>query len=108
MIDLRVIVSSPLSHQTETRIADEASDAQTAAANRHGRDVANREPVRTRVMGFRAVATHDVGELRCASRRITMVLDLRSAYERPRASGNWMYRYLTRERDAGMHARLAA
>lgn len=62
----------------------------------------------TRVMGFRAVATHDVGELRCASRRITMVLDLRAAYEQLKASGNWMYRYLTCEWDAGMHARLAA
>jgi len=28
----------------------------------------------TRVMGFRPVATHDTGELRCASRRITLVL----------------------------------
>jgi N-acyl amino acid synthase FeeM len=62
----------------------------------------------TRVMGFHAVATHDVGELQCASRRITMVLDLRAAYGRLKASGNWMYRYLTCEWDAHMHARLAA
>jgi hypothetical protein len=62
----------------------------------------------TRVMGFRAVATHDVGELQCASRRITMVLDLRDAYGRLKASGNWMYRYLTCEWDDRMHGLLAA
>jgi len=62
----------------------------------------------TRVMGFRAVATHDVGELQCASRRITMVLDLRDAYGRLKASGNWMYRYLTCEWDERMHGLLAA
>src|SRR5262249_40307181 len=42
----------------------------------------------TRVMGFRAVATHDVGELQCRSRRITMVLDLRAAYQQLKARGN--------------------
>ncbi len=62
----------------------------------------------TRVMGFRAVATHDFGELTCRSRRITMVLDLRAAYRRLKERGNWMYRYLTCEWDEGLHRRMAA
>jgi len=62
----------------------------------------------TRVMGFHPVATHDVGELHCASRRITMVLDLRAAYLRLKARGNWMYRYLTGNWDERLHRQLAA
>lgn len=31
----------------------------------------------TRVLGFAPVATHDVGELNCKSRRITLVLDIK-------------------------------
>ena len=34
-----------------------------------------------RVMGFRPVASHDHGELNCTSRRITLVLDLKSSYQ---------------------------
>jgi ribosomal protein S18 acetylase RimI-like enzyme len=62
----------------------------------------------TRVMGFHPVATHDFGELRCRSRRITMVLDLRAAYRRLKERGNWMYRYLTCEWDERLHRRMAA
>jgi hypothetical protein len=62
---------------------------------------------RTRVMGFHPVATHDVGELHCRSRRITMVLDLRAAYFRLKARGNWMYRYLTGQWDESLHELLA-
>lgn len=62
----------------------------------------------TRVMGFHPVATHDVGELHCASRRITMVLDLKAAYQRLRRRGNWMFRYLTSQWDDALHRRLAA
>ena len=49
----------------------------------------------TRVMGFIPVATHELGELNCTSRRITLVLDLKSSYQRLKARGNWVFRYLT-------------
>ena len=61
----------------------------------------------TKILGFQPVATHDVGELHCRSRRITLVLDLNSAYERLNRSGNWLYRYLTGGWDDALHRRLA-
>jgi len=61
----------------------------------------------TRVMGFHPVATHDVGELNCRNRRITMVLDLKAAYQRLKRRGNWIYRYLTFNWDDALHRRLA-
>jgi ribosomal protein S18 acetylase RimI-like enzyme len=61
----------------------------------------------TRVMGFYPVATHEVGELNCRNRRITMVLDLKAAYQRLRRRGNWIYRYLTGHWDDALHRRLA-
>jgi hypothetical protein len=60
----------------------------------------------TRVMGFQEVATHDVGELNCPNRRITMVLDLKHAYSRLRAQNNWIFRYVTEGWTPEMHARL--
>jgi hypothetical protein len=62
----------------------------------------------TRIMGFFPVATHDVGELRCRSRRITLVLDLRAAYRRLRAQGNWIYRYFTSQWDDALHQHMMA
>jgi len=59
----------------------------------------------TRVLGFRPVATHDVGELHCRSRRITLVLDLNSAYARLNQRKNWLFRYLTDDWDASLHQR---
>lgn len=61
----------------------------------------------TRVMGFDPVATHDHGELHCASRRITMVLDLKAAYGRLRRRRGWIFRTLTADWDEGLHRRLA-
>ena len=61
----------------------------------------------TRVMGFRPVATHDTGELRCASRRITLVLDLKAAYARLKARQGWLFRYLTWKWEAALHHRMA-
>jgi ribosomal protein S18 acetylase RimI-like enzyme len=61
----------------------------------------------TRVMGFYPVATHEVGELNCRNRRITMVLDLKAAYQRLKRRGNWIYRYLTGHWDDALHRRLA-
>ncbi|MFM9850086.1 MAG: GNAT family N-acetyltransferase [Hyphomicrobiaceae bacterium] len=62
----------------------------------------------TRVMGFRPVASHDHGELNCASRRITLVLDLKSSYQRLKARDNWVYRYLTAHWPDAFHRALAA
>lgn len=60
----------------------------------------------TRVLGFYPVATHEVGELHCRSRRITLVLDLNSAYERLNKNGHWLFRYLTGGWDEALHRRL--
>ena len=49
----------------------------------------------TRVLGFQVVATHDVGELNCPNRRITMILDLKQCYRRLKNSRGWIFRYLT-------------
>jgi hypothetical protein len=61
----------------------------------------------TRVLGFRPVATHDVGELNCASRRITMVLELAPAYRRLRVRNHWFYRYVNSALSAALHGQLA-
>ena len=61
----------------------------------------------TRVMGFCPVATHEIGELHCRSRRITLVLDIGSAYARLKRQGHWLYRYLTSQWDEPSHRRLA-
>jgi ribosomal protein S18 acetylase RimI-like enzyme len=62
----------------------------------------------TRVMGFFPIATHEVGELACSSRRITLVLDLRAAYKRLKARGNFMFRYLTGRWDEALHQHMLA
>ncbi|MCW5557681.1 MAG: GNAT family N-acetyltransferase [Verrucomicrobiae bacterium] len=49
----------------------------------------------TRVLGFEVVATHEVGELNCPNRRITLLLDIRRSLRRLQDSGNWLYRYVT-------------
>ena len=49
----------------------------------------------TRVMGFQVVATHDTGELNCACRRLTMLLDIRAGYKRLVESGGMVYRAVT-------------
>jgi len=57
----------------------------------------------TKVMGFQPVATHTEGELHSRSRRITLVLDLKQAYRRLRASGGMIYRLLTDGWDERLH-----
>lgn len=47
-----------------------------------------------RVLGFIEVATHDHGELKVESRRITMLLDLKDAAKRFVEKKGWIYRYL--------------
>jgi Acetyltransferase (GNAT) family len=62
----------------------------------------------TRVLGFRPVATHDIGELNCPSRRITLVLDIRAEYKRLRARNQWFYRFWTQGWPERLHDRLVA
>ena len=57
----------------------------------------------TRVMGFQLIGTHDTGELNCPNRRLTMLLDIRSAYQRLREEKGWVFRYLTEGWEPGMH-----
>jgi hypothetical protein len=49
----------------------------------------------TRVIGFKPIATHEVGELRSRSRRITMVLDMRAGYSRLKGHSRWLFQNLT-------------
>ena len=69
-------------------------------------EVHNPYDFHTRVMGFEPVATHEVGELDCPNRRITMVLDLKSAYQRIKVRQKWIYRYLTKDWDESLHHKL--
>lgn len=48
-----------------------------------------------RILGFQTVATHSVGELDHLGRRITMLLDLKAAFQRLRTGNNWIFRYIT-------------
>jgi hypothetical protein len=47
-----------------------------------------------RVLGFQEVASHEVGELNCTSRRITMLLDLQEARKRVANGKGWFFRFL--------------
>jgi hypothetical protein len=60
------------------------------------------------VLGFETVATHEVGELRFNGRRITMLLDLREAYQRHRRRKNWIHRHITSNWSEQMVQRLPA
>lgn len=60
----------------------------------------------TRVLGFQPVATHDTGELNCPNRRITLILDLRSGYQRLREQGGWLFRFFTEGWPHHVHEKL--
>lgn len=62
----------------------------------------------TRVLGFQPVATHDTGELNCTNRRITLILDLKSGYQRLREQGGWLFRFFTDGWPAHVHERMGA
>jgi hypothetical protein len=62
----------------------------------------------TQIVGFRPVATHEVGELRFKGRRITLVLDIKVAYRSLKSRGTWFFRTMTRGWTEKMHKRLAA
>ncbi len=57
----------------------------------------------TRVIGFKPIATHDVGELKSRSRRITLVLDMRAAYYHLRDRSRWLFQTLTVDWTERMH-----
>ncbi|MFZ2444887.1 MAG: GNAT family N-acetyltransferase [Syntrophobacteraceae bacterium] len=61
-----------------------------------------------RVIGFETVATHDTGELNCRLRRITMLLNLREAYQRMQLKQSRFFRFLTEGWDDALHRRLSA
>ncbi len=59
-----------------------------------------------RVMGFQPVASHDVGELNCPNRRITMIVNLGEAYRNLQASNNWIYRFFMEDWDPELDLKL--
>ncbi len=61
----------------------------------------------TRIVGFRPVATHDVGELNAKGRRITLLLDIKIAYQTLKSRGTWFFRAMTKDWTEVMHKRLA-
>lgn len=61
----------------------------------------------TRVIGFRPIATHEMGELLYKGRRITLVLDIKAAYQRLKNRSNWFFRNITRGWTEAMHRQLA-
>jgi hypothetical protein len=61
----------------------------------------------TRVFGFRLVATHEVGELRFKGRRMTLLLDIKVAYQSLKRRGTWFYKVMTKGWTPTMHKSLA-
>jgi len=57
----------------------------------------------TRVIGFTPIATHEVGELKSRSRRITLVLDMRAGYRRLKEKSRWLFQTLTMDWSERMH-----
>jgi hypothetical protein len=64
----------------------------------------------SRFLGFRAVATHDKGELNCANRRVTSLVDIAATYRAMRKGGvkRWLFRFITKDWPAELHERLQA
>jgi len=60
----------------------------------------------TRVMGFQLVATHDVGELNCPNRRLTLILDIKQAYNHLRRNKKYVFRLFTQGWADSMHQML--
>ena len=61
----------------------------------------------TRIIGFRPVATHEIGELSFKGRRITLLLDIKIAYQTLKSRGTWFFRAITKDWTEVMHKRLA-
>ncbi len=61
----------------------------------------------TRVIGFKKVATHEVGDLRHKGRRVTLLLDIKLGYRNLKLRGNRFFRAVTRGWTPAMHESLA-
>lgn len=61
-----------------------------------------------RIIGFKPVASHKHGELLHNGRRITLLLDIKMAYQRLKRRRDWFFRSLTKGWTEAMHRRLAA
>jgi hypothetical protein len=61
----------------------------------------------TRVIGFQLVATHEVGEFRVKGRRMTLLLDIKAAYQSLKSRGTWFFRVMTKGWTQTMHKGLA-
>lgn len=61
----------------------------------------------TRVLGFEPVASHAHGELKTHHRRITLLLNLKKAYQRLKAENNRVYRFLKDGWEDRIHHALA-
>jgi ribosomal protein S18 acetylase RimI-like enzyme len=55
-----------------------------------------------KVLGFKIVAEHDHGEIKFESKRITMLLDFRSAFQEMKEKNGWLFRFVTQDWDADM------
>lgn len=49
-----------------------------------------------KILGFKTVATHNIGELKHMGRRITMLLEIKGALQTMRAQNTWIYRFITK------------
>jgi hypothetical protein len=49
-----------------------------------------------RVLGFKPVATHDTGEINCANRRVTLILNIKDALERHERKNSRLWRDIGR------------
>jgi hypothetical protein len=61
----------------------------------------------TRIVGFRPVVTHEFGEFSFQGRRITLLLDIKIAYQTLKSRGTWFFRAMTKGWTEVMHQRLA-
>lgn len=61
----------------------------------------------TRVLGFEPIATHEMGEMDCLHRRVTLILNVREAYRRLRETKNRLYRFLAEGLSPGVRQQLS-
>ena len=61
----------------------------------------------TRILGFVPVATHDVGELNCENRRITLILDFKECYRRLKQEKARFFRIMTDNWTEELHSRMS-
>jgi hypothetical protein len=59
------------------------------------------------VLGFEPIATHEMGEMDCLHRRVTLILNVREAYRRLRETKNRLYRFLAEGLSPGIRQQLS-